>query len=181
MTTMQLSYLKVGAPVIAIAALMFAAPNVEASTVTWDFENVTMSAGTSLVGSFTTDATTQNLIAWNIHIAGGPENGYLFSNLITNTVTDSGPQSYGVRNDITNHIQWSFVTSLTANLLAVNINSASFTCGACGNYFVQGTSGEAVAETPLPAALPLFASGLGALGLLGWRRKRKASAAIAVI
>jgi hypothetical protein len=29
---------------------------------------------------------------------------------------------------------------------------------------------------PLPAALPLFASGLGALGLLGWRRKRKASA-----
>jgi len=33
--------------------------------------------------------------------------------------------------------------------------------------------------TPLPAALPLFASGLGALGLLGWRRKRKNAAAIA--
>ena len=28
-------------------------------------------------------------------------------------------------------------------------------------------------DTPLPAALPLFATGLGALGLLGWRRKRK--------
>ena len=28
-------------------------------------------------------------------------------------------------------------------------------------------------ETPLPGALPLFATGLGALGLLGWRRKRK--------
>ena len=27
--------------------------------------------------------------------------------------------------------------------------------------------------TPVPAALPLFATGLGALGLLGWRRKRK--------
>jgi len=27
--------------------------------------------------------------------------------------------------------------------------------------------------TPLPAALPLFATGLGAIGLLGWRRKRK--------
>ena len=26
---------------------------------------------------------------------------------------------------------------------------------------------------PLPAALPLFATGLGALGLLGWRRRRK--------
>ena len=32
-------------------------------------------------------------------------------------------------------------------------------------------------ETPLPAALPLFATGLGALGLLAWRRKRKAAVA----
>jgi hypothetical protein len=30
--------------------------------------------------------------------------------------------------------------------------------------------------TPVPAALPLFATGLGALGLLGWRRKRKQAA-----
>jgi len=28
--------------------------------------------------------------------------------------------------------------------------------------------------TPLPGALPLFLTGLGALGLPGWRRKRKA-------
>jgi hypothetical protein len=33
-----------------------------------------------------------------------------------------------------------------------------------------------IGATPLPAALPLFATGLGALGLLGWRRKRKATA-----
>ena len=32
-------------------------------------------------------------------------------------------------------------------------------------------------NTPLPAALPLFATGLGALGLIGWWRKRKAQAA----
>ena len=30
---------------------------------------------------------------------------------------------------------------------------------------------------PLPASLPLFATGLGALGLLGWRRKKKSIAA----
>ena len=29
-----------------------------------------------------------------------------------------------------------------------------------------------IISTPLPAALPLFATGLAALGLLGWRRKR---------
>ena len=30
--------------------------------------------------------------------------------------------------------------------------------------------------TPLPAALPLFVTDIGGLGLLGWRRKRKAQA-----
>jgi hypothetical protein len=30
--------------------------------------------------------------------------------------------------------------------------------------------------TPLPATFPLFATGIGGLGLLGWRRKRKARA-----
>ena len=39
--------------------------------------------------------------------------------------------------------------------------------GGSGVYSVSAT-------TPLPAALPLFATGLGGLGLLGWRRKRKA-------
>jgi hypothetical protein len=33
--------------------------------------------------------------------------------------------------------------------------------------------------TPLPATLPLFATGLGAMGLLGWRKKRKNAAVIA--
>ncbi len=37
-----------------------------------------------------------------------------------------------------------------------------------------------VSATPLPAALPLFATGIGMVGLLGWRRKRKNAAAIAV-
>jgi len=47
----------------------------------------------------------------------------------------------------------------------------------------MGSSGGGAAQLvnpfsvlPLPAALPLFATGLGALGLLGWRRKRKAAA-----
>jgi hypothetical protein len=36
--------------------------------------------------------------------------------------------------------------------------------------------GVASTTTPLPAALPLFATGLGVMGLLGWRRKRKGAA-----
>ncbi len=35
---------------------------------------------------------------------------------------------------------------------------------------------DVAAATPLPATLPLFASGLGGLGLLGWRRKKRTQA-----
>ena len=31
-------------------------------------------------------------------------------------------------------------------------------------------------QLPIPAALPLFASGIGGLGFMAWRRKRKARA-----
>jgi hypothetical protein len=41
------------------------------------------------------------------------------------------------------------------------------------DYANLGAGTFTVTPTPLPAALPLFATGLGALGLLGWRRKRK--------
>jgi hypothetical protein len=37
-----------------------------------------------------------------------------------------------------------------------------------------------VTATPLPASLPLFATGLGVIGLFGWRRKRKAATAAQV-
>ena len=39
-----------------------------------------------------------------------------------------------------------------------------------------GRDASLTVVTPLPAALPLFATGLGGLGLVGWRRKRKAQA-----
>jgi hypothetical protein len=62
--------------------------------------------------------------------------------------------------------------------------------GGLGNVvgYYQGSNGAEygflatdppLAQTPLPATLPLFATGLGALGLLGWRRKKKAQAAAA--
>jgi hypothetical protein len=43
-----------------------------------------------------------------------------------------------------------------------------------GTAFNQTLTGtwEIVAPAPLPATLPLFATGLAALALFGWRRKR---------
>jgi hypothetical protein len=60
-----------------------------------------------------------------------------------------------------------------------------FTTGAQGGHFLAEfdnvliTGDLVTSATPLPAALPLFAASLGALGLLGWRRKRKGAAALA--
>jgi hypothetical protein len=51
--------------------------------------------------------------------------------------------------------------------------SGQWCAGGCAADF--GTVSQ-WSETPLPAALPLFATGIGGLGLLGWRRKRKAQA-----
>ena len=58
--------------------------------------------------------------------------------------------------------------------------SFSETMSAPGGFGFSYSLAEssAVAATPLPAALPLFVTGLGAIGMLGLRRKRKASVAL---
>jgi hypothetical protein len=81
--------------------------------------------------------------------------------------------------------------------IATSGSDASWQAGSTGLFASDGATGggtwtgqdlpipmalistATVSATPLPAALPLFATGLGAMGLLGWRRKRKNAAAIA--
>ena len=54
---------------------------------------------------------------------------------------------------------------------AIEDATGHFTFNPGAGIFYNGVSGVSV---PLPATLPLFATGLGALGLLGWRRKKAA-------
>jgi hypothetical protein len=56
---------------------------------------------------------------------------------------------------------------------ATTITGATFSFGTGPDFFVPGTS-----AVPLPGALPLFLTGLGALGLLARRRKKKPALAI---
>ena len=55
------------------------------------------------------------------------------------------------------------------------LNLAGQTLGSVNEYIVAGTGGGVTipVAVPQPGTLPLFASGLVALGLLGWRRKKK--------
>jgi hypothetical protein len=68
--------------------------------------------------------------------------------------------------------------SLAGGLIPIATSEAS----KCGIFpepcleQITGYSGEVTPTTPLPAALPLFATGLGAISLFGWRTKRKVPA-----
>jgi len=67
--------------------------------------------------------------------------------------------------------------------LTITLSDASFSSAFAGiltafpsvgidaTFSLTGTS-DVVSQTPLPAALPLFATGLAALGLLGWWRRK---------
>ena len=60
-----------------------------------------------------------------------------------------------------------------------NDNAADFGVGSPDPRNTESPLNVTVGATPLPATLPLFAAGLGGMGLLGWRRKRKSADAIA--
>jgi hypothetical protein len=70
-----------------------------------------------------------------------------------------------------------FVADLLAATNGANTTNAFFAADVLNNN--NGATGiidfGVPVAVPLPAALPLFATGLGALGLLGWRRKKAAA------
>jgi hypothetical protein len=56
-------------------------------------------------------------------------------------------------------------------LECTGVGSKNGDCSSLSDTGVTRTPGNW--STPLPAALPMFGAGLGALGLLGWRRRRR--------
>ena len=67
-------------------------------------------------------------------------------------------------------------TTLALSVWGFTLNSG--TIFSKENWFVdiQTSANGQVSPVPLPAALPLFAGGLGLMGLMGWRKKRTAAA-----
>ena len=75
-------------------------------------------------------------------------------------------------------LQSTAIPNNLASLLSLSQShgfSLLFTIGG-GQAIVLGTltAASAITTTPIPAALPLFASALGGLGFMGWKRRRTA-------
>jgi hypothetical protein len=110
--------------------------------------------------------------ATNVSISGAAnvdDQGYIFIN-----GNQIGYTTETANATFNSNIALNFVVGVNEFLVS-DINSGGGPSGAA--FFATVTYD--VSQTPLPAALPLFATGLGALGLLGWRRKRKAAAIVA--
>jgi hypothetical protein len=125
-------------------------------------------------------------VAWTYSVSGSPALSDAFAQL-TGTVTGTGVANLSE--------QLLSTGGQTIGSLVLNgpNTSDTITFAAIQSLFVlkdqqnfSGTNGSAFTSlmtnafsvVPLPGALPLFATGLGALGLLGWRRKRKAQSSL---
>lgn len=103
-------------------------------------------------------------------------NGASLVDTQTVTMNDSNP---GPATKFT--FDWTNLTSITFQGVAGSGTSDPYSCGTfnCTQFTLDNleVNDPVPGATPLPATLPLFATGLGALGLLGWRKKRKAAPA----
>lgn len=89
--------------------------------------------------------------------------GYVINGVFSQLTNSAGP----------NDQSGSFLVNvLTGDIYGIYVYSTD-------SLFGRGDLAVTPSETPLPAALPLFATGLGTLGAFSWRRKRRKVAAIA--
>jgi hypothetical protein len=160
--------------VAAIVAYQATTTSASASSITYELVGVSANFANNtetdvFSGTFTLDLSTFDLSAVSITVSGPVVSGTFTTPLVVSSSLLK-PQQIEFSDGGSNTwiMQFLNIFADASNPLSAVFDSAS--------VLTNGVTGEAVPETPLPAALPLFATGLGALGLLGWRRKRKAAA-----
>ena len=148
-----------------------------AAPITYDLVGVTAAFADNtetdiFSGSFTYDATSQVLSAVAITVSGdGPDTGSF-------DTPETRPPGFNYQIEFAETSGDMWILSFF-DIFADVSNPLSAVYNSDPTVLTNGVTGDAVPATPLPAALPLFVTGLGGLGLFGWRRKRKYAATIA--
>jgi hypothetical protein len=181
-----------------VGMALLSASQASASTITYNVDIVDAGSGDTVLGTITTDGTfgallASNFVTWNLTISN---NTYGSASLVGPGPGDNSTLSVDVGAPFL-----ATATTLSYNFADNDPTDPGFQFGAGSSEFAVGDAyryppdgliaigvngqpspGDAPTTdvigtaTPLPAALPLFATGLGALGLVGWRRKKKAAA-----
>jgi hypothetical protein len=129
--------------------------------------------GTALISSPTpfsfisAELGSPHLDGQQYDVIGSLGGSTIFSQIVTLFTT--GPT------DVT--FNWSGIDTISIAAIDGAFTGDPFGCAAASNNCNQFTLDDlTVSSTPLPGALPLFASGLGVMGFLAKRRKRKTAA-----
>jgi hypothetical protein len=136
----------------------------------FDGRNTITNLNAAATFSLQTDSSGQ-ILSWNINMstAAGANAGDQTTGLFTLGTTGVP----GSGNDFT---QLTEIISVTHNPnTVIEESSDRAQTNDLFNNMNLPVGTWSVDTTPLPAALTLFATGIGGLGLLGWRRKKKAA------
>ena len=138
----------------------------------------------ALTGSFDVDVSSGLVADASLRLVGEPWTKIIFQGQVRNfydlsiqtpifnagcSASHDGPRCHDILN---------LLLSASPSMLLVDQGEsivAGFAYLMDAGFAITLVNGT-VSATPLPAALPLFATGLAVLGPLGWRRKRKAAA-----
>jgi hypothetical protein len=184
--------MRFGAIIAGLVFAVLAAAPASANTIqTYELNGVTFNDGGTATGSFTLDLTTNTILSSSIFTSfknfvfvGGDYDGSFLDSF---TATSAASLKFA---------DWAiFPISgqlLTLNFALSDLSLASFVASGsekvysalcflhgfvCGTRTIVAGTIDAVAATPVPAALPLLVTALGGMGFVGWRRKRQSATA----
>ena len=145
----------------------------------WLDLNPDVSAGTGISQSIHVTAGTTYDFSF-LYNGGGGTNGvgattqisFLISGILSGNVSTAALNVY-------NGSPWQSYSYVFTPITSANVTLSFLPNGVWFGGFIDDVSVASASPTPLPAALPLFASGLGAMAFLARRRKQKNAAALA--
>lgn len=138
------------------------------------------SSGINLYGSITVDVTVGSITGLSLNVTGFDPFNILFSNGSNPLIAKSSAAVLNEQDYLYLTFSQSLIGYTGGQIASGHTVKVLEPCTGCDFHTLfSGSFTAQVSTTPLPAALPLFATGLGAMGLLGWRRKRENTAALA--